>query len=124
MKKAVLFVDDHQALCRLSCDILRHAGYHAVPAYSAAEALQVFDSMRFDIVVTDIRMEGMDGVALARALRHRAPKLPIIMVSGYGPVEAGEETVYIAKGELFPALLKQMRVCLSVAENGSPSPAS
>lgn len=123
MKKAVLFVDDHQALCRLSCDILRHAGYHAVPAYSAAEALQVFDSMRFDIVVTDVRMDGMDGVELARAIRHKAPKLPIIAVSGYGPVEAGEITACISKGELFPALLKQMRVCLS-GETGSQPPTS
>lgn len=113
MKKAVLFVDDHEALCRLSCDILRHAGYHAVPAYSAAEALQVFDSMQFDIVVTDVRMEGMDGMELARAIRRKAPKLPIIAVSGYEPVATGEITVCIAKGELFPALLKQMRVCLS-----------
>lgn len=124
MKKAVLFVDDHQALCRFSCDILRHAGYHAVPAYSAAEALQVFDSMRFDIVVTDVRMAGMDGVELARTIRDKAPTLPIIVVSGHGPVEAGDLTVCIPKRELFPALLKQMRVCLSGAESGSQSPAS
>jgi hypothetical protein len=48
--------------------------------------------------------------------------LPIIAVSGYEPVEAGEITVCIAKGELFPALLKHMRVCLS-GESGSQSPA-
>ncbi len=122
MKKAVLFVDDHQALCRLSCDILRQAGYHAVPAYSAAEALQEFERMRFDIVVTDVRMAGVDGLQLARTIRHKAPKLPIIVVSGYGPVEAGEVTACIAKEELFPALLKQMRMCLSEAESPGRPP--
>jgi len=124
MKKAVLFVDDHEALCRLSCDILRHAGYHAVPAYSGAEALQVFERMRFDIVVTDVRMAGMDGLELARALRDRAPKLPIIVVSGYGPIEGGEITACIAKEELFPALLKHMRRCLSEPESGAKPPAA
>jgi CheY-like chemotaxis protein len=63
-------------------------------------------------------MPGTDGVELARAIRYKAPKLPIIAVSGYAPVEAGEITVWIAKGELFPALLKHMRVCLSGAEGG------
>lgn len=123
MRKTVLFVDDHEALCRLSCDILRQAGYDAVAAYNAAEALQAFDSMRFDIVITDVRMEHMDGLQLARAIRRKAPKIPIIAITGYGPVKAKNITVCIAKGEMFPALLKHMRMCLSEAET-KPQPAA
>lgn len=123
MKKSVLFVDDHEALCRLTCDILRQAGYDAVAAYNAAEALQAFDSMRFDIVVTDVRMEGMDGLQLAHAIRRKAPKVPIIVVTGYGPVKTKDVSICIAKEEMFPALLKEMRMCLSEAET-RPQPAA
>ncbi len=56
--KAILFVDDHEVLARLSCEILETQGYRAVCAYNASEALEKFDNDKFDILVTDFRMEG------------------------------------------------------------------
>jgi len=49
--KAVLFVDDHEVLARLSCEILEMQGYRAVCAYSAADALEKFQREKFDILV-------------------------------------------------------------------------
>src|SRR5712692_7893938 len=49
--KAVLFVDDHEVLARLSCQILEMQGYRAVSAYNAADALEKFDQENFDILV-------------------------------------------------------------------------
>ncbi len=47
-----------------------------------SDALAKFERETFDMVVTDYRMEGMNGVELARQLRQKAPELPIIVVSG------------------------------------------
>ena len=114
--KAILFVDDNEVLCRLTCDILRLEGYRAVPAYNAAEALKVFDEENFDIVVTDVRMQGMSGLELARAIHNKNPQLPVILVTAYGHVEAEDVRACLAKEEMFPALLEKIRLCLSEAE--------
>jgi len=114
--KTILFVDDNEVLCRLTCDILRLEGYRAVPAYNAAEALKVFDEENFDIVVTDLRMQGMDGLELARKIHNKNPQLPVILVTAYGPVEGEDIRACLTKEDLFPNLLEKIRLCLSEAE--------
>jgi DNA-binding NtrC family response regulator len=111
--KAILFVDDHEVLARLSCEILEMHGYRAVSAYSAEDALQKFDREDFDILVTDFRMEGMDGLELAREVHTRRPETPVIIVTGYGPVDGGKDIVAcLQKEDLFPALLEKIKFFL------------
>src|ERR1041385_1311033 len=115
--KAILFVDDHEILARLSCEILEMQGYRAVSAYSAAEALDRFDKENFDILVTDFRMEGMNGVELARKIHSRNPKVPVIIVTGYGPVDGGQDvSACLQKEDLFPALLEKIKMFLGERE--------
>ena len=111
--KAILFVDDHEVLARLSCEILEMQGYRAVSAYNAADALEKFDQENFDILVTDFRMEGMNGVELARKIHAKSPQIPVIIVTGYGPVDGGRDVAAcLQKEDLFPALLEKIKLFL------------
>ena len=111
--KAILFVDDHEVLARLSCEILEMQGYKAVSAYSAKEALEKFSQQDFDILVTDFRMDGMNGVELARRVREKSPTTPVIIVTGYGPVDGGKDvSACLQKEDLFPALLEKIKFYL------------
>jgi DNA-binding NtrC family response regulator len=115
--KAILFVDDHEVLARLSCEILEMQGYRAVCAYSAADALAKFEREKFDILVTDFRMDDMNGVELARKIHARDPEMPVIIVTGYGPVDGGKDVnACLDKTELFPKLLEQIKAFLGDAE--------
>jgi DNA-binding NtrC family response regulator len=115
--KAILFVDDHEVLARLSCEILEMQGYRAVCAYSANEALEKFNQEKFDILVTDFRMEGMNGLELAKHIHQRDPRVPVIIVTGYGPVDGGKDVnACLQKEELFPALLEKIKLYLGEAE--------
>lgn len=115
--KTILFVDDHEVLARLSCEILEMQGYRAVSAYNGEDALKKFEKFKYDMVVTDMRMDGMDGLQLARKLRSQAPDLPIVIVTGYGPVDCGNDVnACLSKEELFPALLEQIKTHLGDAE--------
>jgi CheY-like chemotaxis protein len=116
--KAILFVDDHEVLARLSCEILEMQGYRAVCAYSAAEALEKFAKEKFDILVTDFRMEGMNGLELARHIHQRDPQVPVIIVTGYGPLDGADKDVNacLQKEEMFPALLEKIKLYLGEAE--------
>jgi CheY-like chemotaxis protein len=115
--KAILFVDDHEVLARLTCEILEMQGYRAVSAYNAQEALEKFKNDRFDILVTDFRMEGMNGLELARKIHDTEPNIPVIIVTGYGHVDGGKDVdVCLPKEQMFPALLDKIRTYLGEGE--------
>ncbi len=114
--KAILFVDDHEVLARLSCEILEMQGYRAVSAYSAADALEKFDKDEFDILVTDFRMEGMNGLELAKKVREKSPATPVIIVTGYGPIDGSKDLTVLQKDNLFPELLDKIKSYLGDGE--------
>jgi two-component system, NtrC family, response regulator len=115
--KAILFVDDHEVLARLSCEILEMQGYRAVSAYNGEDALKKFDQEDFDILVTDFRMQGMNGVELARKVHEKNPQVPVIIVTGYGPVDGGRDVAAcLQKEDLFPALLEKIKAYLGDVE--------
>src|ERR671926_676183 len=119
--KAILFVDDHEVLARLSCEILEMQGYKAVSAYNATEALEKFEQQNFDILVTDFRMEGMNGLELARKIHSKRPDVPVIIVTGYGPVDGGKDVnACLQKEELFPALLEKIKLYLGEKPGSAP----
>jgi CheY-like chemotaxis protein len=117
--KGILFVDDHEVLARLSCEILQTQGYRAEYAYSGAEALAKFEESSFDALVTDFRMDDMNGVELARLIRQKAPDLPVIVVTGFAPDQdyGNEFNAWLEKQDLFPALLDTLR---SLIGEGDP----
>jgi CheY-like chemotaxis protein len=123
--KAILFVDDHEVLARLSCEILEMQGYRAVCAYNAADAIDKFTKEKFDILVTDFRMEGMNGLELARQIHSRDPRVPVIIVTGYGQeyantvrdnTEGKDINACLQKEEMFPALLEKIKLYLGEAD--------
>jgi CheY-like chemotaxis protein len=118
--KSILFVDDHKPLARLSCEILQRAGFCAEFACDGTEALVKFKQGSFDLVVTDYRMEGMNGLELARRLRQQAPELPIVIVTGCADLEpCTEVNAWIAKQDMFPRLVETIRQLL---REGVPAP--
>jgi len=120
--KSILFVDDHEVLARLSCEILEMQGYKAVAAYTALDALRKFDQQAFDLVVTDFRMVDMNGLDLARRIRMRNPDIPVIIVTGYGPIEADHVNDCLSKDELYPKLIERIRIILGSVSDEAPAP--
>jgi DNA-binding response OmpR family regulator len=118
--KAILFVDDHEVLARLSCEILEMHGYRAVSAFNAQDALEKFEKDKFDILVTDIRMPNGSGMELAREIHAKSPGTPIIIVTGF-PQDFTESdgsnvSACLNKSEMFPQLLEKIKMFLGDAE--------
>jgi two-component system response regulator GlrR len=82
----VLIVDDDPSLRRLLCLRLESAGFDVVTVDGARAALGRIASEIPDLVVTDLRMEGMDGLELFRTLRERMPALPVIILTAHGTI--------------------------------------
>jgi DNA-binding NtrC family response regulator len=88
--KRVLVVDDDPVLQRSFDRVLSGKGYAVIAAANAADALAKLAREEYDAVYTDIRMPGMDGLALAGRLKAKRPWLPVVIVTGYG--SAASET--------------------------------
>ena len=80
----MLVVDDEESIVQITRTILEKHGYRVVTAADGTDALAVFAMQMSEIkvVLADVMMPFMDGVALARALRHMSPHIPVIACSG------------------------------------------
>lgn len=82
--RKVLVVDDDPVVGTSYNRVLSSKGYAVITAHNAAEALEQMRREDVDLVVTDIRMPGMDGLELAEAVKARRPWTPVVIITGYG----------------------------------------
>jgi CheY-like chemotaxis protein len=78
-----LLVEDTPEVADVTASLLEQVGYRVVRASNAAEALQSLPERAVDLVLSDIVMAGMNGIALAREIRQRSPDTPVLLISGY-----------------------------------------
>jgi DNA-binding response OmpR family regulator len=118
----VLVVEDHEDSREMYCQYLQSAGYWALGAATASEALHTAQEYHPDVVVTDISMPGMDGWQFAEALREADAdrRIGIIAVSGWSSDEALEPNtrranvdVVMTKPCLPDELLREIRKLLA-----------
>lgn len=79
----ILLVDDEESLRITLAANLELEGYEVVEAASGDEALRIAEREPFDLVLSDIRMPGMNGVELFRALRASRPSVPCVLMSAF-----------------------------------------
>ncbi|WP_297479204.1 sigma-54 dependent transcriptional regulator [uncultured Photobacterium sp.] len=83
----VLVVEDDEGLREALVDTLALAGYQWLEAESAEHALVLLKSESVDIVVSDVQMTGMDGLALLRSIKLQWPKMPVLLMTAYANIE-------------------------------------
>ncbi|MGP9820232.1 PAS domain S-box protein [Salinarimonas sp. NSM] len=90
--RRVLVVEDNREVGAFATQTLQDLGFDTTWVSNGEAALAALDEgpERFDVVFSDVVMPGMDGVALARAIRSRLPALPVVLTTGYSHVLAEE----------------------------------
>ena len=86
----VLVVDDDEWCRNVLVKLLVMRGFVAEKAETGPEGLQKMESGNFDVVIVDRAMPGMTGDELATAIKNRFPKMPVIMLSGFGGIMTSE----------------------------------
>ncbi len=85
-KWRVLLVEDEAVLRELAAENLQEAGYEVIEAGDGADGLEILQSdAPIDVLLSDIRLPGMNGYQLAEAGRTLRPELKIILMTGYAP---------------------------------------
>lgn len=88
MAEKILVVDDEELIRRTVAKILRKADHEVVLAADGAEAIELAKQESFDMVISDVRMPGIDGVETIRRIKEIQPEIYAIIITGY----ASEET--------------------------------
>src|SRR6266540_476360 len=89
----VLVVDDEPKLGRVVAQMLELDGHAVVRAGGGREALARLGEERFDVVVTDLRMPEVDGLAVLRAARALSPAPEVVLMTAYGTAESAVEAM-------------------------------
>ena len=82
-KLNVLVVDDNDCVREVLTDLLSRRGHQCESAANGREAMEKVSQGRFDVVITDVHMPEMDGIALARELTRRFSDLPVMIMTGH-----------------------------------------
>ena len=102
-KTKVLIVDDEEIVCRSYLRSLASAHCNVQVAGNGEEALSVLAQQRFDLVLLDIRMPGMDGMEVLKTIKQTWPETQVVIITGYPNIETAKEAVrlgaygYLAK---------------------------
>ena len=111
----VLFVDDEPALRSLMAERLAERGFDVVQAESGEKAVELLDQFAFDILLTDLRLPGIDGTQVIEAARERYPGIVAIVITGYGTVRDAVDAIkrgasdFVAKPFQFDELMHVLR---------------
>ena len=122
----VLLVDDEKDFVEMLGLRLAEVGENVTPAHSGQECLQVLEKKEIDVVILDILMPGMDGIATLKEIKNRFPLVEVIMLTGHGSAEAAEKGLslgafdYLAKPCALEKLLEKIMEAYAYHQRNEP----
>ncbi len=116
-KLKILVLDDEPIVGKRLKPALSKSGYVVDVVTTGEDAIRLIDEHVYDIVVTDIRMEGIDGISVLRHALARSPHTLVIMITGYATVELAREALTIGAFDFLakPFKLDELRAVITRA---------
>jgi excisionase family DNA binding protein len=120
----ILIVDDEQTVRDLVAKTLSMADYDVDTAPDGPSALDRLNTTEYDLLITDLKMPGMDGLSVIREVRRRSIELPIVIITGYSTEASAIEAINLGVSGYLTKPFRLPRV-LAVAARalGEPAPA-
>ncbi len=122
--QGILVVDDDESLREFLEILLVKEGYRVYPAENGEKALDILDSNEISMVISDIRMPGMDGVSLLKAIKTKRPDLPVVLITAFASMDSAVSAMkegawdYLTK----PFRIEELREILEKALAAATSP--
>jgi len=115
----LLIVDDEAVIREGMRRILSTDGYHVETSASGRQAIEKIQEQDFDVVITDLKMPGMDGIEVLKTIRILQPEVPVIIITGYSTVDTAVDAMkngafdYIAKPFTSELILDKVRKAIA-----------
>jgi CheY-like chemotaxis protein len=122
-KLQVLVIDDDAVVGRSFDRVLSEKGYDVSTALSGEEALETMENTAFDVVFTDIKMPGIDGLEVTERIKARCPWTPVVVITGYGTEDnESKASVLGASGFVRKPLTPEMIESITLKAVNDPAP--
>ncbi|QJT08632.1 response regulator [Oceanidesulfovibrio marinus] len=106
-KPAVMIIDDEKVVGDMSKYHLEAAGFEVETFVDPAKALDRFREKSFEVVVTDLKMKGIDGMEVLKTIKSLAPKSQVIMITAFAHLNTAIEAL---RGEVFDFFPKPFKI--------------
>ncbi len=107
MKKArVLIVDDEEAFANNIAKLISKRGYDIKAVYNGQSAIEALDEMDFDVIILDLKMPGLDGLATLKIIKGKKPGVEVIILTGHGSMDSGIDGIQLGA---FDFIMKPVR---------------
>ena len=116
MKAHILIIDDDTSLRRVLEYNLQEAGYQVVSAADGEEGLRLFGEQAFDLVITDMKMPGMDGMQVLAQLKERSPHTLVIIITAFGAVDVAVDAMKAGAHDYITKPFNRDELRMSVAK--------
>ncbi len=121
----ILVVDDEQAVRDLLAKTLTMADYDVDAAPDGASAIDRMRAVEYDLLITDLKMPGMDGLSVIREARRATPDLPVIIITGYSTEASAIEAINLGVAGYLTKPFRLPRILAAAARAlGEPVPAA
>ncbi|HVO36300.1 MAG TPA: sigma-54 dependent transcriptional regulator [Gemmatimonadales bacterium] len=114
MSHRILVVDDEQGVREALRQLLEYEGYTVALAGSGSEALDAYAAFKPHLVLLDVKMAGMDGLAVLAELREADPQALVVMISGHGTIATAVEATQLGAHDFLEKPLDTHRVLLTL----------
>jgi CheY-like chemotaxis protein len=121
-QRKVLVVDDDPVVGESFNRVLSRKGYAVITASNGDEALAKLQAEQYDLVFTDLRMPGMDGLEVAERVKARQPWTPVVIVTGYGSKPSEDRARAVGVAEFLHKPLSPEMIEDSAAKALAPAP--
>ena len=99
MKPKILIIDDEPDICKALRYLLEHEEYSVTCAYSGEEGIEAFRKDWFDVVLTDLKMGRVDGMAVLEKIKETSPEMPVIIMTAFGSIESAVEAMKLGAAD-------------------------
>lgn len=115
-KADILIVDDEEALCKAAEKILIKEGYRVTCLHTAKEGLSKFESDSVDLLITDLMLPDLDGIAVLKRAKELRPTVEVILITGHATVERAVEAMRLGAYEFIEKPLDRNALVKAVAK--------
>ncbi|MDH5762246.1 MAG: response regulator [Nitrospinota bacterium] len=99
-QEKILIVDDEEIVLETIGDDLIEAGFDVKKAKNGIEGVSQFKQETFDLVISDLRMDEMDGLGVLKEVKRLSPKTPVIIITGYPSSKVAKEALLLGASDI------------------------
>jgi DNA-binding NtrC family response regulator len=110
----IIVIDDENIVGKMIKATFEKDGYHVETFLSAAPALERLKEEPFDVIITDLKMKGIDGMEVLRIVKKESPATKVIMITAFASMDSAIEAVRGKVDDFFPKpfKIKDLKACI------------